>query len=102
MTAEDIGRKISPLLRENGVEYAALFGSAARGELRADSDVDIIVRYGKTPGLLAYIGLAQALEDTLHAKVDLVTENSLNNSLAIAVKKDLRVLYGESQRQDLR
>jgi uncharacterized protein len=102
MTVDEIGRKITPVLRANDVEFAALFGSAARGDSRADSDVDILVRYSKAPGLFAHIGLAQALEDALRTKVDLVTENSLNKSLAAALKNDLQIVYGESKRQDLR
>ena len=42
-----------------------------------------------------------ALEDALHVKVDLVTEGSLKKTLVPNVKKDLRVLYGQFQRQDL-
>jgi predicted nucleotidyltransferase len=101
MTVDEIGQKITAVLQAKGVEYAALFGSAARGEARSDSDVDIIVRYAKSPGLLEHIGLAQELEDALHAKVDLVTESSVSRSLAATVKKDMRILYGQPQRPDL-
>ncbi len=101
MTIEEISEKITPILRANGVEYAAIFGSASRREAKPDSDVDILVRYSKTPGLFAHIGLAQTLEDTLHTRVDLVTERSLKKALVPFVKKDLRVLYGQSQRPDL-
>ena len=101
MSIEQIRKKIVPILRANNVEYAAVFGSVARGEARPGSDVDLIVRYTKTPGLFEHIGLAQSLEDALHAKVDLVTENSLKKILVPNVKRDLRVLYGQFQRQDL-
>ncbi len=102
MTIEEIRRKITPVLRTNGVEYAALFGSAARGEAGPTSDIDVLVRYSKTPGLFGHIGLAQTLEDTLHAKVDLVTERSLHRLLIPHVKRDLKVIYGQGQRPDLR
>ena len=101
MSIEEIRNKIIPILRANNVEYAAVFGSVARGEDGPGSDVDILVRYSKTPGLFEHIGLAQDLEDTLHTKVDLVTEYSLKKTLVPNVKKDLRVLYGQLQRQDL-
>ncbi len=101
MTIEEIRKKITPVLRTSGVEYAALFGSAARGEAGPASDIDILVRYSATPSLLGHIGLAQTLEGTLHAKVDLVTERSLHRLLVPRVKRDLKVLYGQGQRPDL-
>jgi len=101
MKIEEIRQKIVPILRAHGVEYAGIFGSAARGEAKAGSDVDILIRYSTSPGLFAYIGLAQSLEDTLKTKVDLITESSLKKPLAPNVKKDLYPLYGQPQRQDL-
>lgn len=72
MTIDEIREKTIPILRANGVEYAAIFGSASRSEAKPGSDIDILVRYSKTPGLFGHIGWAQALEDTLHGKVDLI------------------------------
>lgn len=101
MTIDEVREKIVPVLRRSGVEYAGVFGSVARGEAGPESDLDILVRYKETPGLFAHIGLAQSLEDILHTKVDLVTERSLKKNLAIHVKKDLKNIYGNTQRQDL-
>ncbi len=101
MSIQEISQKITPILQANGVEYAALFGSAARGETRPDSDVDILVRFRETPSLLGHIGIAYALRDLLQRKVDLVTERSLSKYMAPNVKKDLKVLYGHGQRPDL-
>ena len=98
---EQIKRKAEPILRQNDVEFAGIFGSVARGKATPKSDIDILIRYSKTPGLFDHIGLAQTLEDTLQTKVDLVTEGSLKKSLAVVVKKDLQVLYGRIQRSDL-
>ncbi len=53
--------------RANGVRRLALFGSALRGELRPDSDIDLLVEFepGRTPGLLRLAALE--LEFLLHA-----------------------------------
>ena len=48
MLIQEVTKKIEPLLRERGVSFAGLFGSRARGEERADSDFDILVKF-KTP-----------------------------------------------------
>lgn len=103
MTIEDIKIKATPVLLANKIEYAAVFGSVARNEARPDSDVDILVRFSKERdiSLLDHIGVAQDLEDVLHTKVDLITEKSLKEHVAPNVKKDLIVLYGNGQRQDL-
>ncbi len=90
-----------PILHANGVEYAAIFGSAARGQTTPNSDVDILVRFNKPISLLDHIGVAQELEDILRQKVDLITEQSLNKYVVPNVKKDLIVLYGQGQRSDL-
>lgn len=101
MTFQEISTRAKPILLAHSVEYAAIFGSAARGETRKESDIDILIRYSETPTLLEHIGLAQVLEDTLNTKVDLVTEGALNKSLIPFIKMDLKTLYGQTQRQDL-
>src|SRR3990167_9037301 len=98
MVLQEISQKIIPILRANGVEYAAIFGSVARGEAGSKSDVDVLIRYTKTPGLFDHIGLMQTLEDVLHTKVDLVTEKSLRDFLAPFVKTDMHILYGKTKR----
>jgi hypothetical protein len=101
MSIEEIRDKIGDILKNHGAEYVAVFGSVARGEARADSDIDILVRFNKDISLLEHIGMAQELEDTLKQKVDLITERSLSDYVAPNVKKDLKVLYGQVQRSDL-
>lgn len=101
MSTTELKAKIIPVLRQNGVEYAAIFGSTARGEATADSDVDILVRFDRDISLIEHIGVAQDLEDILNRKVDLITENSLSEHVAPNVKKDLTILYGKGQRRDL-
>ena len=43
MNVEEIKRKVVPILRKYGVRRASLFGSAVRGEMRKDCDIDILV-----------------------------------------------------------
>jgi predicted nucleotidyltransferase len=46
LTAREL-QDVVRILREAGVVYALVFGSAARGELRADSDLDLAVAGAK-------------------------------------------------------
>jgi|SRR3989344_1523509 len=88
---------ITSILRQNDVEFAGLFGSFARGDERPDSDVDILIRYGKEKSLLDLIGLEQELAAVLQRKVDVVTEDAVNKYIRPYVMKDLHVLYGEKR-----
>lgn len=75
--------QIKQLLQQYGVEEAFLFGSAARGTMKENSDVDFIIRFPAdmhyTTYADNYFALAEALETLLQKKVELVTERTLKN-----------------------
>lgn len=71
------------------LESLALFGSAARDELREESDVDVLVAFRGVPTFTAYWGLKQYLEALLHKRVDLVTESGLKPRARAYVEKDM-------------
>ena len=54
-----------------------LFGSAARGEMRPDSDLDVLVEFERAPSLFKYGELEDHLSDLVGMKVDLVMKRSL-------------------------
>ncbi len=93
MTIDELTTKASPILRQFGVEYAAVFGSVARGEDGPESDVDILVRLGQPTGMVKYMRLIDGLELSLNRKVDLVTEGSLNKFMKPYVTPDLKTIY---------
>ena len=93
MTVATVQQKIQPILEEYGITYAALFGSIARGEDKRTSDVDLMVRFGKPMGMVSYMHFLNALEHTLHKKVDLVTENSINHYVKPYILSDLKKIY---------
>lgn len=60
-------------LSEFGIEHLALFGSVARGDATAESDVDIIVTF--KPGVrvgLKMVSIKERLEEILGRSVDLI------------------------------
>jgi len=59
------------------VSRMAVFGSVARGDQTATSDVDLLVEFDRPVGMLKYMALANELEATLDSKVDLTTFRSL-------------------------
>jgi predicted nucleotidyltransferase len=67
-------------LREFGVRRLALFGSAARDEAGAESDVDVLVVFERK-SFRAYVGLLRHLEGLLGRRVDLVIEEALKPAI---------------------
>ena len=65
-----------------GVEYLAVFGSVARGDEQASSDVDLLVRFeGRPPSLFTYVRLEREISELLGRPVDLVMESALKPRL---------------------
>ena len=88
MTTEIMKRKILPILKRQGVLGAAFFGSAARGEMTKNSDVDILIKLKKNKTLFDLIGLQFELEDKLGRKVDVVEYAALHPLIRGAVLKE--------------
>jgi hypothetical protein len=66
-------------IRALGVQRLALFGSVLRGEIRPDSDVDLLVQFA--PGAKTFehfLALSELLEERLGRRVDLVTREALS------------------------
>ena len=77
-TLDWMKKKIRPILKKHSVKKAAIFGSFARGEAKAKSDVDILIEYkSKTKSLFDLVDLKSDLEETLDRRVDLITYNSI-------------------------
>ena len=72
-----------------GAKHLGLFGSAARDELRDDSDVDVLVEFAGPATFAGYFGLKDYLETLLRRRVDLVTETGLKPRARCHVERDL-------------
>ena len=81
MTPEEIAAKIIPILKSYGAQRASVFGSAARGDAKTESDVDILIDIKKDISLLEFIKMKQLLEKKLGRKVDLVEYQTLKPAL---------------------
>lgn len=86
---------IAGLCRRYQVRELGVFGSAARGEMREDSDIDLLVEFipGARMGLFELHDLEQELTQVLGRKVDLVSKAGLKPRVRDSVLRDLRILY---------
>ena len=76
---EKIARKKDFLRETYGVEEIGIFGSVARGDSSANSDIDIAIELNHTVpvGLFEFAGIQFYLEDLLGKKVDLVIKTGI-------------------------
>ncbi len=66
------------LAAQHGASNVRVFGSVARGEADAASDIDFLVDLAPGRSLLDHVALWQDLEDLLRCKVDVVSEKALH------------------------
>ena len=86
--------KIAEICRRYQVREMAVFGSAARGELRADSDIDVLVEFipEATVGW-DFFRLEEELSELFGRRVDLGTKRSLKPWVKRNALRDARVIY---------
>lgn len=70
--------EILQIAQKHGAHNVRVFGSVAKGEARAGSDVDLLVEMEPGRSLLDMIAIKQDLEDLLGRKVDVVTEAAVS------------------------
>ncbi len=77
------------------VTELSLFGSAARGTLRPESDVDLLVVFeeGALVTLFTLVDLQTELSELFGRRVDLVPKGGLKATLRSEVLAEARVLY---------
>lgn len=60
-----------------GVKEIGIFGSLVRGEMKEESDVDILVEFEKPIGFFKFLELEEYLSNLIGKKVDLVSKKAL-------------------------
>lgn len=92
MDIKEIKQKILPILLRYGAKRAGLFGSYVRGEIREDSDIDILVEIEKDISLLDFVGIKLEIEEVLGSEVDLVEYNTIKPLLRERILKEQVVI----------
>ncbi|MGD9509062.1 MAG: nucleotidyltransferase family protein [Geminicoccaceae bacterium] len=87
-------RARAPELRAQGVCGLALFGSVARGEARADSDVDLLVELDQDTKLgFRVVGLQDDLRRLLGREVGLTFAQQLRPEFRERIAPDLAPVF---------
>ena len=93
LTEQEI-QLIREYFKKQPVLKAYLFGSYARGEADAESDIDLLVDldYSQNIGL-HFFGMPLELEEILHRKVDVVSSEGVSEFIQPFIEKDKKLIY---------
>ena len=95
MNLSQIKKKVIPILKSRQIAKAAIFGSYADRSPNKQSDIDILIDFGKNKhkkSLLDLIGLEQELTDATQTKVDLITYGSIYPPLKETIAKQQKTI----------
>jgi predicted nucleotidyltransferase len=83
---------ILSVARKHRVTDVRVFGSVARGTANVESDIDLLVKFGKSMSLLGAIEFQQELQDKLGRKVDIIDESALSIYMRDRILNEARSL----------
>ena len=92
LSQSEIEYYVVKLAKEYGAAKVSLFGSYARGEADASSDVDILLDKGEIKGLQV-LDFQEDLSEKLGRKVDVVTVEGASERFLSNISHDEVVLY---------
>ena len=87
--------KLAGFCKKNHIRKLSVFGSAVRGQLGPDSDIDLLVEFeeGRTPGLFSIIRMEMELAEVFGRKVDLRTPDDLSQYFRDEVMRNAKLQY---------
>ncbi|MEQ1857280.1 MAG: nucleotidyltransferase family protein [Longimicrobiales bacterium] len=86
-------RRLADFCRNNDITRLRIFGSAARGDDRPDSDVDLIADFGSPVGYFELIRAEDDLASFFGRPVDLLTERAISPFMRAEVLGSARVIF---------
>lgn len=82
--------EVLQVLRDFGVKRARLFGRAVRGELRPDSDIDVLVEFDGPINYLDLMFISESIEQITGRSADVVAD--VRQELRRHIEPDLNAL----------
>jgi len=85
--------KIVKIIIKSGIKKAGIFGSYARGDQKASSDIDILIEPTREMGFFEIIRLEDELKEKLKKKIDLITYASIHKLLRDRIlQEEVRII----------
>ncbi len=81
LSLDEIKTRLIPILVQNQIQRASIFGSFARGESTESSDIDILIELDDEASLFDFVGIKFAIEDELGQPIDLVEFDAVKPAL---------------------
>lgn len=92
-TTDEIRKIVFPIALQHGIERVFLFGSYARGDATATSDLDFRIDNGNATDYFALGQMYCDLEDVFQKKLDLLTTGSLDQKFLDKIAKEEILIY---------
>ena len=85
--------RVKQILLSFGIKRAGIFGSQARHDTHAKSDLDLLVEFQSKDSLFDVIRLKHAIEDELNISVDLIEYAAIKPVLRKAIlNEEIRLI----------
>ena len=84
--------RILEIAAQYGARNVRVFGSIARGDADADSDIDLLVDLQPGRSLLDHVALWQDLEELLGRKVDVLVDGGISPYLGEQIRAEAKPL----------
>ncbi len=94
-TIDEIRSIAAPIAAQYGVQSMYLFGSYARGEATAQSDLDFRVDKGRLHSLFQFVGFQLALEESFQKKLDVLTTQMLSSDFLNGIHPEEVLIYAQ-------
>jgi len=87
--------KLAEFCKRNHIRKLSVFGSAVRGQLGPDSDIDLLVEFEEnhTPGLFSIVAMEIELAEMLGRKIDMRTPEDLSQYFRDEVMQNAELQY---------
>jgi hypothetical protein len=87
---KEILRNQKPFLTEKyGVKEIGVFGSYVKGEQKDESDLDILVEFGRPVGFFEFLDLEEYLGNLIGIKVEIVTRKALKPKIGEHILREV-------------
>ena len=83
---------LAPAIKSYGVTALYLYGSYARGDADAYSDIDVFVEYALPFTLIDLVKVQHIIEDAVNVHVDVTTRSALGSVKEAAERDAVRVI----------